>query len=125
MTLAAVLPRGAAAADIAWGNFKGSGHTCYGMLTITSRLITWMTPYSFCRNSPYMIRNRREGPDGISVTYLLKRQSAKCRFRVVVLSHGPERDAGIGWDVIGYLSLGSAERGVLDENVITCSLYRY
>jgi len=102
----------------------GSGHTCYGMLTITSRRITWMTPGSQCRGSPYFVRDRQEWRSGIRITYQLARRSSNCRFDVLVLTHDASGNVDIGWNVTGYPSLESA---ALDrtENTLACYLYRY
>ena len=113
----------AAEADIARGNFMGSGRACYGMLTITSRAITWMTPFSFCRTSPYTIVDRRDGADDLSVTYLLAKPSAGCLYQVLVLTHRADEDKDIGWNVTGYPSL-SARRQDREEERLDCYLYR-
>jgi hypothetical protein len=123
--LAAQVPAaGRAASDVAHGNYMGSGHTCYGMLTITSRRITWMTPGSECRSSPYFIRDRQEWRSGIRITYQLAQRSSKCLFDALVLTHDSSEDNDIGWEVTGYPSLDSA---ALDraENTLACYLYRY
>jgi hypothetical protein len=122
--LAAQLPAaGIALPDIAHGNFMGSGHTCYGMLTITSRRITWVTPGSECRSSAYSIRDRQEGRSGIRITYQFARRSPKCLFEALVLTHDSHEDNDIGWEVTGHPSLDSA---ALDrtENTLACYLYR-
>ncbi|HXC29637.1 MAG TPA: hypothetical protein VNV38_16885 [Stellaceae bacterium] len=100
----------------------GSGRACYGMLTITSRAITWMTPFSFCRTSPYSIVDR-DGADGLSVTYLLTNPSAHCLYTVLVLTHRADADKDIGWNVTGYPSL-SAKRQDRKETRLDCYLYR-
>ena len=102
----------------------GSGHTCYGMLTITSRRITWVTRGSRCLDLPYTIDDRRDGPDGLRVTYRLGRQSGKCLFSVLVLTHKANEDNDIGWDVTGYPSLASAARNESGGS-LACYLYRY
>jgi hypothetical protein len=117
MRVAMTLPECAAARDVAYGNFMGSGHTCYGMLTITSRGITWVTPGSECRTSPYSVIDRREGPDGLRVTYRLARRSAKCLFSELVLTHRAQEDMDIGWDVVG----SPANQA---ESTLACYLYR-
>ena len=100
----------------------GSGRACYGMLTITARAITWMTPFSRCRTSPYSIVDREEGPDGLRVTYQLQQPSRKCRYPVLVLSHRADADNDIGWNAEGYPSLDAmAQRA---EDRIGCYLYR-
>jgi hypothetical protein len=113
-----------AARDIARGNFMGSGHTCYGMLTITSRRITWVTPGSQCLSSFYSIRDRQEWRSGIRITYQLVRRGAECLFDVLVLTHDASDDNDIGWEVTGHPSLDSA---VLDrtEHTLACYLYRH
>jgi len=122
----AARPCGAAAdrlrvPDYAHGNFKGSAH-CYGMLTITSRLITWMTPFSFCRSSPYIVHDLQESRSGTRITFLLTHPSAKCFYPVLVLTH--DRSAGIGWNVAPHRSL---ENAGLDRDDVwaSCYLYRY
>lgn len=123
LLLAALVVGGASAADLAHGNFMGSGRACYGMLTITARAITWMTPFSQCRTSPYTIVDRRNGSDSLSVTYQLTRPSARCRYSVLVLTHKAGADADIGWNVAGYPSLSSATADQRDD-VLGCYLYR-
>lgn len=110
--------------DVALGNFMGTGHTCYGMLTITSRGITWATPVSECRTSPYTVIDRRDTPDGLRITYRLTRPSAKCRFGVLVLTHRAGEDMGIGWGVVGYPSLEDAAANRADGS-LDCYLYRH
>jgi hypothetical protein len=129
LLLAAVLSQfaavGAAAAhDIARGNFMGSGRACYGMLTITARRITWMTPFSECKTSPYAIRDRHDGADDLSTTYELARPSTKCRYPVLVLTHGATEDRDIGWHVVGYPSLDAVAQDRKDDT-LGCYLYRY
>ena len=113
----------AADSAVARGNFMGSGRACYGMLTITSRAITWMTPFSFCRTSPYTIVDRRDAVDGLTITYLLAKPSAGCLYDVLVLTHRAGEDNGIGWNVTGYLSL-NAKRQDREEERLDCYLYR-
>jgi hypothetical protein len=114
---------GASAADIAQGNFMGSGRACYGMLTITSRAITWETPYSQCRTSPYSIRDRRDGAEGLRITYQLASPSANCRYSVLVLTHNASENPDIGWNVTGYASLDGATQDRRDA-ALSCYLYR-
>jgi hypothetical protein len=116
-------PQFAMARDIALGNFMGSGHTCYGMLTITSRGITWMTPVSECRTSPYSVIDRSDGPGGLRITYRLTRSSAKCLFSVLVLTHKANEDTGIGWGVVGHPTLDGAAANRAD-GTLDCYLYR-
>ena len=113
----------AAARDVAYGNFVGSGHTCYGMLTITSRGITWTTRASECRTSPYTVIDRQDGPDGLRIAYRLMRPSARCLFSVLVVTHRAGEDMGIGWGVVGYPSLESAATNRA-EGTLDCYLYR-
>jgi hypothetical protein len=101
----------------------GSGRACYGMLTITSRAITWMTPFSRCRTSQYAIVDRQDRPDGLQVTYQLQRPSFGCRYPVLVLTHSVDAGADIGWNVVGYPSLESAIRRN-KEDELGCYLYR-
>jgi hypothetical protein len=117
-------PAGAAAApDRVHGNFMGSGRACYGMLTITTRRITWITPFSECRSSPYTIRDRRDEPAGLRITYELTLPSAKCRYHVLTLTHAAANEDGIGWNVVGYPSLESAAQGG-SADALGCYLYR-
>lgn len=115
---------GAGARDVAYGNYMGSGRACYGMLTITSRVDTWMTSLSLCRTSPYSVHDRQEGADGIRITYQLARPSAKCLFRIVVLTHNATDDIGIGWNVVGYPSLEDAIQNRMGD-ALGCYLYRH
>lgn len=101
----------------------GSGRACYGMLTITARRITWMTPFSLCGSSPYAIRDRQNGPAGLRVTYEVLRPSAKCRYRALVLSHDGSEEADRGWGVVGYPSLDAAIHHRKDTT-LGCYLYR-
>jgi hypothetical protein len=110
--------------DVTHGNYMGSGHTCYGMLTITARRITWMTPASLCRSSSYEIADRRDGPDGIRVTYQLKQPSAKCLFGALALTHKAAENRDSGWGATGYPSLAGAARNEMD-GTLACYLYRY
>jgi hypothetical protein len=123
LLLLVALASAATAADTARGNFMGSGRACYGMLTITARAITWMTPFSQCRTSPYAVVDRRNTSDGLRVTYQLARPSAKCRYSVLVLTHKAGADVALGWNVVGYPSLSSATAGRRDE-ALGCYLYR-
>ena len=126
MLAAAALPRWAVAgdpADAGRGNYMGSGRACYGMLTITRQRITWMTPFSLCRGSRYAVRDRRDGPNGLRITYELEEPSPQCRYRVLVLTHDATADAAIGWNAVGYPSLESAARESKDE-ALGCYLYR-
>jgi hypothetical protein len=102
----------------------GSGRACYGMLTITSHAVTWMTPLSQCRTSPYSVHDRQEGADGIRITYQLARPRAKCLFRVMVLTHNATNDMGIGWNVVGYPSLEDAIQNRVG-GALGCYLYRH
>lgn len=113
----------AAAEESARGNYMGSGRACYGMLTITSRQITWMTPFSECLASPYAVVQRDDQADGLQITYRLMRPSAKCPYPVLVLTHDPGAGADIGWNVVGYPSLASAREGRRDR-ALGCYLYR-
>jgi hypothetical protein len=92
------------------------------MLTITARGITWMTPFSLCSTSRYLIRDHRNGPDGIRITYQLERP--KCRYSVLVLTHAAAADMDIGWNVVGYPSLKSANQN-RTEDALGCYLYRH
>jgi hypothetical protein len=109
--------------DSVHGNYMGSGRACYGMLTITARRITWITPFSECRSSSYTIRERQDRSTGLRVTYELTRPSAKCRYRVLVLTHASSSENGIGWNIVGYPSLDSALQG-RSEEALGCYLYR-
>jgi hypothetical protein len=115
---------GAGARDVALGNYMGSGRACYGMLTITSRAITWMTPFSQCKASQYSIHDRQDGQDGVRITYELARPSAKCLFRMVVLTHNATDGMGIGWNVVGYPSLEDAIQNRMGD-ALGCYLYRH
>jgi hypothetical protein len=110
--------------DYARGNFKSSGHVCYGMLTITSRLITWTTQSNFCRSSPYIVSDLQEWRSGTRITFLLRQPSSKCFFPVLVVTHDGSLDMGIGWNVAGYPSLENAKRDEM-EGALDCWLYRY
>jgi len=123
MLVATATPQIADERDIALGNFMGTGRTCYGMLTITSRGITWMTPFSECRTSPYSVIDRGDGPGGLRITYRLTRPSAKCLFNVLVLTHRANEDTGIGWGVVGHPSLESVAANRTDRT-FDCYLYR-
>jgi hypothetical protein len=92
------------------------------MLTITSRRITWMTPGSQCRGSPYFVRDRQEWRSGIRITYQLARRSSNCRFDVLVLTHDASGNVDIGWNVTGYPSLESAAAGSDGEHAGLLSL---
>ena len=94
------------------------------MLTITSRLITWMTPGIFCRSSPYAVLDRQEWRSGVRITFQLKQQSANCPFPVLVLTHRGDEDMSIGWGVTGYPSLENAAQDRSD-GTLDCWLYRY
>ena len=115
---------GAGARDVAYGNYKGSGRACYGMLTITARAVTWMTPLSQCGTSPYSVHDRQEGADGIRISYQLTRPSATCLFHVVVLTHNASDDMGIGWNVVGYPSLEDVIQNRVGD-ALGCYLYRH
>jgi hypothetical protein len=82
-----------------------------------------MTPFSECRSSAYTIRDERDGPGGLRVTYELANRSAACRYPVLVLTHGAAAGPGTGWNVAGYPSLDSAIGGRNDE-ALGCYLYR-
>lgn len=114
---------GLAAHDAALGNYKGSGRACYGMLTITTRRIAWTTPFSRCAGAAYEVRDRREDGDGIRVTFVLSRPGAGCRYPVLELTRRPGDDLRIGWEIAGYPSLDSLDRGSNAER-IGCYLYR-
>jgi hypothetical protein len=101
----------------------GSGHTCYGMLTIRARGITWTTPASECKTSPYTVLERHDGPDGLRITFQLERRSAKCLFSVLVVTHKAKEDMDIGWDVTGYPTRDAAAGNRMD-GTLACWLYR-
>jgi hypothetical protein len=101
----------------------GSGRACYGMLTITARRISWITPFSECRPSPYTILDAQNGSTGLKVTYELTWPSEKCRYRVLVLTHGALRENEVGWNVVGYPSVDSAAQDRSDD-ALGCYLYR-
>lgn len=111
------------APDTVRGNFMGSGRACYGMLTITSRAITWMTPFSPCRTSRYTIIDRRDEANGLSITYQLANPSAGCLYPILVLTHRADADNDTGWNVTGYLSLDSA-KAQRHADAVDCYLYR-
>jgi hypothetical protein len=113
----------AAARDVPHGNYMGSGRACYGMLTITSRRITWVTPFSECLTSPYAIVDRRDQPNDLRITYELARPGAKCRYQTLVLTHDWHAGADIGWNVVGYPSLADASENRRDH-ALGCYLYR-
>jgi hypothetical protein len=119
----ALVAHTASGSDITHGNYIGSGRACYGTLTITAARITWMTPFSRCDSSPYTVRNRQEGPDGLRVVYEFLRPSGKCLYHVLVLTHAAVADSGIGWNVVGYASLDAAARSQT-EDALGCYLYR-
>jgi hypothetical protein len=106
--LALLAAGGVIAAETPHGNFMGSGRACYGMLTITTRAIAWVTPFSLCRASPYVVIDRQDGSEGLRVTYRLQHPSANCRYPVLVLTHRVDAERDIGWSVAGYASLESA-----------------
>ncbi|HEY1797208.1 MAG TPA: hypothetical protein VGG57_13945 [Stellaceae bacterium] len=125
---AAVALNGAVAAgltphDPVLGNYRGSGRACYGMLTITTHRIFWTTPFSRCIGSPYDVRGKRDGADGVRMTFVLSRPGARCRYPVLELTKRPGDDPAIGWEVAGYRSLDSGKRGGRDDS-ISCYLYR-
>ena len=123
---AIALPQAAAnlsVPDSARGNYMESGRACYGMLTITAQRITWITPFSECRSSPYAIRDSQDGSTGLRITYELMQPSEKCRYRVLVLTHMASSENVIGWNVVGYPSLDSAARG-RSADALGCYLYR-
>jgi len=93
----------------------GSGRACYGMLTITARRITWITPFSECRNSAYTIRDRRDGSDGLTITYELRQPRVNCRYRNLVLTHSASSENAIGWNVVGYPTFDSAAQDRSDD----------
>jgi hypothetical protein len=101
----------------------GSGRACYGMLTITARRITWITPFSECRSSAYTIRDRRDGLDGLRITYELMQPSVNCRYRILVLTHSASSENAIGWNVVGYPTPNSAAQYRRDD-ALDCYLYR-
>ena len=125
MLAAVALPlrANASGVDMARGNYTGSGRACYGMLTITARFITWMTPFSQCRRSAYTIREEQDGPAGLRIAYQLDRPSAPCRYRVLVLTHDVSTDLQIGWNVAAYRSWEDAVQNRRDD-ALGCYLYR-
>jgi hypothetical protein len=106
-----------AATDIVLGTFHGTGRACYGTLTIGTRHIAWMTPFSQCARAGYAIREEQMGPEGLRVVYLLDKRSAHCLYSALILTRRADADAPIGWNVVGYQSLQSNEEKREDDGL--------
>ncbi|RJG11539.1 hypothetical protein [Massilia cavernae] len=99
--LATTLPAGAASQTLT-GQFAGTGRACYGRFAVGSRTISWVTPFSRCRELPYEIIDHNESSGKLRITYRFTRESASCRYRIVSLTHDGSADREIGWEVTGY-----------------------
>ncbi len=84
------------------GTYTGTGRACAGTLRITAGRIVWNTPFSQCATSVYSVRDRHQDDNAQSVTFILKNPGPKCRYPVLLLTHGASADRRIGWNVVGF-----------------------
>jgi hypothetical protein len=111
------------------GRFMGSGRACYGPLTVGTKTISWLTPFSQCKSVPYALIERDVHGDVSRVTYRLKTNAGSCRYTVLSLTHKGGA-AHTGWDVTGYGSEQSYQDDkasgyqAKSEDIMSCYLIR-
>lgn len=64
--------------------------------------ISWITPFSRCREVPYEIIDRDDTSDTRRLTYRFPRGAASCHYRIVSLAHKGSAALETGWEVTGY-----------------------
>jgi hypothetical protein len=111
------------------GRFQGTGRACYGTLSVEPKTISWLTPFSQCKSTPYEIVERDSFDGKMKTTYRLKRGAASCRYTVLVLTHSGADD-GSGWEITGYGSEQSYRTDkssgytIRSEDMMSCPLVR-
>lgn len=109
------------------GVFSGTGRACQGSLAIRKKTISWVTPFSQCKNLPYEVLEQGNGKAGDFFTFRLKGTGSSCRYTVLHLTHEKNANGDIGWNVIGYLSQQSyakdKEKGFKAEEQEALSCY--
>lgn len=83
------------------GIYEGTGRACYGKLRIEGDKISWMTPFSQCASSSFVVRDRATKDGASHVVYELLKPSSECLYRVLVLSYKKENNY---WSVDGFSS---------------------
>lgn len=107
----------------------GSGHTCYGGLYVRSKTLSWLTPYSQCRQLPYRMLERSGQGRFREFAFQLQRRTKACRFGVIYLRHTESGDPAVGWDVTGYATLDDYRNDrqsgfkALPPTAMSCYLY--
>ncbi len=87
------------------GAFEGTGRACYGSLSIRTRTISWLTPFSQCQKMLYEVIEREQKGNQRQFTFQLKQHSKECRFEVLYLYHPDTPNPDTDWHVIGYSSV--------------------
>jgi hypothetical protein len=109
--------------------FMGSGRACYGPLTVGTKTISWLTPFSQCKSVSYALIEGDARGDISRVTYRLKPDAGSCRYPVLSLTH-KGRAKHSGWDVTGYGSEQSYQDDkasgyqAKSEDMMSCYLIR-
>lgn len=93
---------GAQAATPFTGRFLGTGRTCYGMLAVKTKTVSWLTSFSQCQALPADLIEQADTGGSLRRTYRFTRGSSSCRFEVLSLSRDGSMDLDTGWQVVGY-----------------------
>jgi hypothetical protein len=88
------------------GSFRGTGRACHGRLDVRSRTLSWLTSFSQCQSIPYQPIEQREHGAERSFAFRLEKSTEGCRFQVIHLHHRDGSEADVGWEAIGYATLG-------------------
>lgn len=99
-------------------SFEGGGRACAGRLTITSKKITWNTPFSQCASLSYSILVAKADAEGGSRVFQLKNPSATCLYKFI---HVEIKKKGEQIQASGFKRLQDYEQQNYDE-ALSCPL---
>ena len=101
--------------------FEGSGRACYGKLVVTSKEISWITPFSKCKKLPYEFTDLGKNEGCQQFLYQIKKKDRACLYNTILLSRKDDPKLDSIWEAIGYRTIDDYKFHKV-ENSLSCGL---
>jgi len=101
-----------------YGVLEGTGRACYGRLDITPIDISWLTPFSKCKNLPYDFSDLGEHEGRRHFLYRMTNRKKSCLYEVIMLRRNRNAsDGGAIWEAIGYRTIHDYESNSIHDSM--------